>query len=150
MAENWVPHAVVKLNGKELAPADFAHLQCITVDLRRQAPASLELQFNNHDGSYPGREDLGPPVFGIQLLQPSRHHLHFGIIRRVPERPEEVEEPNHQDPDDQGVSLFRIVRYESHSLFDRVTVPQDRERTREPSRGARLEAAHTPPPKRID
>jgi phage protein D len=60
MSESWVPEYKVKLDGKELPQADDLHLQKITVDLRRQAPASCELQFNNHSGEYSQREDLGP------------------------------------------------------------------------------------------
>lgn len=61
--QNWVPQYKVKLNGRELSSDDDAHLQQIIVDLRRQAPASCELQFNNHAeeaATYDTREDLGP------------------------------------------------------------------------------------------
>jgi phage protein D len=57
---NWVPTYSVHLGGKELPRDDDAHLQSITVDLRRQAPASVELVFNNHEGTYDKRDDLGP------------------------------------------------------------------------------------------
>ena len=60
MADTWVPEYMVRLNGRELPQADDAHLQAITVELRRQAPASVELQFNNHEGAYDTRDDLGP------------------------------------------------------------------------------------------
>jgi phage protein D len=61
--ESWVPQYKVKLNGKELSQEDDAHLQQIVVDLRRQAPGSCELQFNNHaqeSSTYDTRDDLGP------------------------------------------------------------------------------------------
>lgn len=60
---NWVPQYKVKLNGAELSQEDDAHLQSIVVDLRRQAPGSCELQFNNHAqeaATYDTRADLGP------------------------------------------------------------------------------------------
>jgi phage protein D len=57
---NWVPAYTVHLDGKELPKDDDVHLQSITVDLRRQAPASVELVFNNHEGKYDARADLGP------------------------------------------------------------------------------------------
>lgn len=57
---NWVPSYKVHLNNKELPKEDDVHLQSITVDLRRQAPASVEIVFNNHEGKYDEREDLGP------------------------------------------------------------------------------------------
>ena len=58
--ETWVPQFLVKIGGVEL-PADLAaHLQNVTIDLRRQAPASCEAQFNNHEGTFDGRADLGP------------------------------------------------------------------------------------------
>lgn len=61
--DSWVPEYKVKLNGSELSQEDDAHLQMLVVDLRRQAPGSCELQFNNHaqEGStYDARDDLGP------------------------------------------------------------------------------------------
>lgn len=57
---SWVPTYAVKVNGTELPKIDDLHLQQITVELRRQAPASVELQFNNHEGKYDERDDLGP------------------------------------------------------------------------------------------
>ena len=60
MADTWVPEYKVRLNGQELPQADDANLQAVTIELRRQAPASVELQFNNHDGSYDKRDELGP------------------------------------------------------------------------------------------
>ncbi len=45
---NRVPQYLVKVNGAELAPEDSAALQSITVDLRRNAPGSAQLQFNNN------------------------------------------------------------------------------------------------------
>ncbi len=55
-----VPKYKVHVNGQELTGADDANLQAITVDLRRQAPASVELQFNNESGSYDEHEGLQP------------------------------------------------------------------------------------------
>lgn len=57
---NWVPTYAVRINGKELPQSDDLRLQNITVDLRRQAPASAEIQFNNNDGKYDTRADLAP------------------------------------------------------------------------------------------
>lgn len=59
-AENWVPQYSIHVDGRELPQEDTVHLLSITVDLRRQAPASVELLFNNHDGTYDSRDDLGP------------------------------------------------------------------------------------------
>lgn len=58
--ESWVPDYKVSLNGQELPPLDAAHLQSIRVELRRQAPASVVVQFNNHDGKYDDRADMAP------------------------------------------------------------------------------------------
>ena len=58
--ESWVPDYKVFINGQELPQVDDAHLQVIKVDLRRQAPGSVEIRFNNHDGQYDAREDLAP------------------------------------------------------------------------------------------
>lgn len=73
MADNdqqFVPTYKVRFNGTELSARDDAHLQEVRVDLRRQAPASVTIQFNNHDGSYdrfrggsaaqPGNEHMAP------------------------------------------------------------------------------------------
>lgn len=63
VAAQSVPKYIVKLNGTELPQTDAAHLQQIVVDLRRQAPASCEIQFNNHaqeTDTYDTRDDLGP------------------------------------------------------------------------------------------
>lgn len=62
MSDNWVPQYKVKIDGSELPESDNLNLQLITVDLRRQAPASCEIQFNNQEGTYDEREDLGPGV----------------------------------------------------------------------------------------
>ncbi|MCB9527963.1 MAG: contractile injection system protein, VgrG/Pvc8 family [bacterium] len=55
-----VPDYAVTVDGKELTNDDKLNLQVIQVDLRRQAPASLELQFDNQDGTYDGRPEFGP------------------------------------------------------------------------------------------
>lgn len=57
--ENWVPDFKVRVGGQELAAEDRSHMQLISVDLRRQAPASVEIQLNNHAGEYDGRAELG-------------------------------------------------------------------------------------------
>lgn len=67
MSENWVPEYKIKLDGKELPQEDDLYLQQIVIDLRRQAPASCEVQFNNHGGNYDDREDLGPGTV-LQIL----------------------------------------------------------------------------------
>ncbi len=50
--QQFVPTYKVRFNGTELNARDDAHLQEVRVELRRQAPASVSIQFNNHDGSY--------------------------------------------------------------------------------------------------
>ncbi len=55
-----VPQYQVRVDGKELSPDDDSNLQSIIVDLRRQAPASAELQFNNHGGTYDAHASLKP------------------------------------------------------------------------------------------
>jgi phage protein D len=55
-----VPDYAVKVGGQELSNEDKLALQVIHVDLRRQAPASLELQFNNQGGTFDGRSEFGP------------------------------------------------------------------------------------------
>lgn len=66
MAENeTVPTYDIKVGGAELAGPDKDKLQSIKVELRRQAPASVELQFNNDDGSYDDHAKLKP---GAELV----------------------------------------------------------------------------------
>lgn len=62
--ENRVPDYKIKINGSEMPQDDRVNVQEITIDLRRQAPASVEIQLNNHQGTYDERDDLGP---GTQL-----------------------------------------------------------------------------------
>ncbi|MFN3203004.1 MAG: phage late control D family protein [Bradymonadia bacterium] len=57
---NRVPDYKIKVNGSELPQEDRVNVQEIFVDLRRQAPASVEIQLNNHEGTYDEREDLAP------------------------------------------------------------------------------------------
>lgn len=57
---NWVPNFAVILDGEELNVEEQRDLQKIVVDLRRQAPASLELQFDNQQGTYDGHPKLRP------------------------------------------------------------------------------------------
>jgi uncharacterized protein len=56
----FVPTYKVRFGGTELNPTDDAHLQEVRVELRRQAPASVIIQFNNHDGTYDSRDDMAP------------------------------------------------------------------------------------------
>ena len=62
MSDNRVPEYKIKIDGKELPQADDTHLQRVVVDLRRQAPGSCEIQFNNESGEYDSRDDLAPGV----------------------------------------------------------------------------------------
>lgn len=59
-AERRVPEYKVKVDGGELSKEDTLMLQVVRVDLRRQAPASLEIQFNNQEGSYDSKDQFGP------------------------------------------------------------------------------------------
>ena len=58
--DTWVPDYKIKVGGSEMSADDRAHLQEIIVDLRRQSPASAELQFNNHNGEFDDREEYAP------------------------------------------------------------------------------------------
>lgn len=58
--DKWVPEYKIKVDGKEMPADDRAHLQQILVDLRRQSPASVELQFNNHEGDFDDRPEYAP------------------------------------------------------------------------------------------
>lgn len=55
-----VPEYVISVDGGELSNEDKLALQVVTVDLRRQAPASVEIQFNNQNGTFDGRDEFGP------------------------------------------------------------------------------------------
>jgi len=61
MAEK-VPVFVVKIDGQEISTADDvvteeeSQLQMIRVELKRQAPSSVQIQFNNRDDSFGGGE----------------------------------------------------------------------------------------------
>lgn len=58
--DKWVPEYKIKVGGSEMSADDRSHLQRIVVDLRRQAPASVELQFNNHQGDFDDRSEYEP------------------------------------------------------------------------------------------
>ncbi len=55
-----VPQYLVKIDGQELGPSDDSALQSISVDLRRCAPGSAELHFNNQEGAYDSHDKLKP------------------------------------------------------------------------------------------
>jgi phage protein D len=57
---NFVPEYKVKVDGQEINLEDDLFLQSILVDLRRQAPASVELQFNNNAGTYDNEDAFAP------------------------------------------------------------------------------------------
>lgn len=61
-----VPKFVVKLDGAAIEQADEQYLQLIKVDLRRQAPASVEIQFNNKAGDY-GKGDKFSPGKAVDV-----------------------------------------------------------------------------------
>ena len=66
-------------------------------------------------GSTSGHEDLGHPVVLLQLLQSSLlSQANSSISRRTPIGPEEEEQDRSHNTQKQGVSLFRIVRYQCH------------------------------------
>ena len=58
--KNWVPEYKVKVDGQEIQLSDDLFLQAILVDLRRQAPASVEIQFNNKSGNYDSEDQFAP------------------------------------------------------------------------------------------
>ncbi|MEZ4469790.1 MAG: hypothetical protein R3F60_03095 [bacterium] len=58
--KNWVPEYKVKVDGQEIQLSDDLFLQSILVDLRRQAPASVEIQFNNKSGTYDNEDQFAP------------------------------------------------------------------------------------------
>ena len=55
-----VPQYRVKVGGTELEPKQDSALQAITVDLRRTAPASVELHFNNQEGEFDSHAQMKP------------------------------------------------------------------------------------------
>ncbi|MBU0550899.1 hypothetical protein KKF91_13925 [Myxococcota bacterium] len=57
---NWVPQFAIFINGAELGVDEQQDLQKIVVDLHRQAPASVEMQFDNQQGTYDGHDKLSP------------------------------------------------------------------------------------------
>lgn len=57
---NWVPDFSVHVNGSELSQEDHLNVERFVVDLRRQAPGSVEIQFNNHHKSYDEHSALQP------------------------------------------------------------------------------------------
>lgn len=55
-----VPEFKVKIDGSELPEEDARYLKSIKVDLRRQAPSSVEIMFNNKSGDYGAADKMGP------------------------------------------------------------------------------------------
>lgn len=58
--ERRVPDYAVSIDGSELSNEEKLKLQVVKIDLRRQSPASLEIQFNNQDGTFDGKDQFGP------------------------------------------------------------------------------------------
>lgn len=56
----YVPEYTLKVGGTAIKDSDRRRLQSIKVDLRRQAPASVEVQFNNKEGTFDDRAEFGP------------------------------------------------------------------------------------------
>lgn len=56
----WVPDYKIHVNGSELSEIDHLNVERFVVDLRRQAPGSVEIQFNNHERTYDDHADLKP------------------------------------------------------------------------------------------
>lgn len=55
-----VPTCELTIGGKKVEGVEFNALQVIKVDLRRQSPASVEVQFNNKEGTFDGEPNYAP------------------------------------------------------------------------------------------
>lgn len=56
----WVPDYTIHVNGTELSEIDHLNVERFMVDLRRQEPSSVEVQFNNKEKAYDDHDGLKP------------------------------------------------------------------------------------------